>query len=101
MPFGKSYAVSQPSAENTQCATGSYTRNDQASMNTRKVLNLARSAKAPVISAGVMMANIAWKIMNASWGTPVAEVYGSAGSGPTALSPKKGRGPEIAPPPGP
>ena len=34
-------------------------------MNTRNVLNLARSAKAPVISAGVMMANIAWKIMNA------------------------------------
>ena len=43
-------------------------------MKTRKVENLARSAKAPVMSAGVMMANMAWKIMKPSWGTPVAEV---------------------------
>jgi hypothetical protein len=29
-------------------------------MNTRKALNFIRSAKAPVIKAGVMMANMAW-----------------------------------------
>ena len=29
-------------------------------MNTRKVLNFMRSAQAPVIRAGVMMANMAW-----------------------------------------
>ncbi len=33
-------------------------------MNTTMALNFMRSAKAPVISAGVMMANINWKIMN-------------------------------------
>jgi hypothetical protein len=32
-------------------------------------LNFARSAKAPVIRAGVMMANIIWKAMYARWGT--------------------------------
>ena len=30
-----------------------------------KALNFMRSANAPVIRAGVMMANMAWKIMNA------------------------------------
>ena len=35
----------------------------QRTMNTRKVLNLARSAKAPVIRAGVITANMSWKIM--------------------------------------
>ena len=35
-------------------------------MKMRKVLNFARSAKAPVMSAGVMMANIAWNMANAS-----------------------------------
>jgi hypothetical protein len=30
----------------------------------RKALNFIRSAKAPMMSAGVMTANIIWKIMN-------------------------------------
>src|SRR4030065_93172 len=67
MPPGSS-TPSQPGPK-AECAPGSYTRNDHSSMKTRNVLNLARSAKAPVMRAGVMMANIAWKIMNASWGT--------------------------------
>src|SRR3990170_2399157 len=41
MSLGKSKAVSHPSAEKTQWATGLYTRKDHKSMNTRKVLNLA------------------------------------------------------------
>ena len=32
----------------------------QSSMKTRKPLNLIRSATAPVMRAGVMMANINW-----------------------------------------
>ena len=49
--------------------------------NTMKVLNFARSAKAPVIRAGVMMANIIWKTMKARWGTPATR--SALGSAPT------------------
>ena len=41
----------------------------QRSVKTRKLLNFIRSAKAPVINAGVMIANMAWKIIKAWWGT--------------------------------
>ena len=37
-----------------------------------KALNRWRSANAPVMSAGVMIANIIWKAMNARCGTVVA-----------------------------
>ncbi len=37
-------------------------------MNTHSAPNFIRSANAPVTSAGVMMANMAWKIMYAWWG---------------------------------
>ena len=37
-------------------------------MNRTNEPNFALSARAPVISAGVMMANIIWKTMNAWWG---------------------------------
>jgi hypothetical protein len=37
-------------------------------MKSKKPLNFMRSAKAPVIRAGVIMANMAWKIINAWWG---------------------------------
>jgi hypothetical protein len=40
--------------------------------NTTKPENFMRSAKAPMMRPGVMMANMSWKIMNAWWGT-VAE----------------------------
>ncbi len=36
---------------------------DQRTVKTRKAENFIRSAKAPMIKAGVMMANMAWKIM--------------------------------------
>ena len=35
----------------------------QSRLKTRKPLNVIRSAKAPVISAGVITANMHWKIM--------------------------------------
>jgi hypothetical protein len=59
---------SQPPGAHTQCAIGAYTSNDHAPMNNRKVLNFALSANAPVISAGVITANIIWNTMNASCG---------------------------------
>ena len=63
-------------------------------MKIRNVLNFARSANAPVIRAGVMIANIAWKIMNNSCGIPVP----SRGSAPTPFSPKNSVGSPIKPP---
>ena len=59
----------QPPAPQTQCAKGLYTKVDQSNMKTKKVLNFMRSAKAPVMRAGVIMANMAWKTINAWWGT--------------------------------
>ena len=58
----------------------------QRSMKTQKVLNFARSAKAPVISAGVIMANISWKIMNV-WCGIVRRVAGWASEIETSLRP--------------
>src|SRR3990172_4516019 len=52
-------ALSQPPVPHTQWATGSYTRVAHSRVKMRKVLNLMRSAKAPVIRAGVIMANMA------------------------------------------
>ena len=37
-----------------------------------KVLNFARSAIAPVINAGVMIANIIWYAMKVRWGMVAA-----------------------------
>ena len=48
--------LSQPFTPNTQWSTGAKTMTVQSAMKTRKGPNLARSAKAPVMSAGVMMA---------------------------------------------
>ncbi len=61
----------EPSAlENakTQCATGKYTIVTHRPMNSVQPQNFARSAIAPEISAGVMIANISWNITNASTG---------------------------------
>jgi hypothetical protein len=41
-------------------------------MNTMKVENFFRSAKAPVMRAGVMTANIIWNSMNTWWGMVAA-----------------------------
>ena len=42
------------------CAIGLYTQSAHSTMNTNMAENFMRSAKAPEISAGVMMANINW-----------------------------------------
>src|SRR6478735_6592422 len=53
-------SASQPPA-NTQCATGEYTSTSHTEMKTAYEANFNRSAVAPVISAGVMIANVIWK----------------------------------------
>src|SRR5215469_4853999 len=50
-------AFSSPPLPHTICAIGSYTKNDQSTVNSSIALNFIRSAKAPAISPGVMMAN--------------------------------------------
>ena len=58
-----------PSSRNqTECATGKYTRQVQPTTNAIQPRNVARSAMAPEISAGVMIANISWKATKASVG---------------------------------
>ena len=59
---------SQPAGENTQCATGVYTTIAQSPRNQTHAENFMRSAIAPVISAGVMIANISWNAENDSGG---------------------------------
>src|SRR3954449_5603596 len=52
----------------TQWATGKYTSVTQKVTKTDQPRNLARSAIAPEISAGVMIANMSWNIENAAFG---------------------------------
>ena len=63
---------SQPAGENTQCATGAYTTSAQSPRNQTHAENFMRSAIAPVISAGVMTANIIWNAENDSGGIGTA-----------------------------
>src|SRR5262245_53683397 len=56
---------SHPSEDQTMWAMGQYTASSQIVMNATHALNFMRSATAPRISAGVMIANIAWNMMNA------------------------------------
>ena len=42
------------------CASGAYTARNHSARNRTVPLNFMRSAVAPVISAGVMIANINW-----------------------------------------
>jgi hypothetical protein len=53
-------AFSNPPLPQTMCAIGSYTTIDHRTMNTSIALNFMRSAKAPAIRPGVMMANMSW-----------------------------------------
>src|SRR5215831_7582158 len=53
-------AFSSPPLPHTMWAMGQYTIKDQRIMKASIALNFMRSAKAPVISAGVMIANINW-----------------------------------------
>src|SRR6201999_1137478 len=57
------FAFSSPPAPHTICAIGQYTTSDHNERNTAIPLNFIRSANAPVISAGVMIANISWYTM--------------------------------------
>src|ERR1700730_1265789 len=51
-------AFSRPPLPQTMCASGAYTTKNHKIRNSTVPLNFMRSAVAPVISAGVMMANI-------------------------------------------
>ena len=61
-------APRKPPGPQTQWAIGAYTRIDQAPMNHSNAENFMRSANAPTISAGVMMAKVIWKVMNTDSG---------------------------------
>ena len=64
VPPAKSSApslYSQPSVAQTQCAMGEYTTRDQSTVKIRKLAKRFRSANAPLISAGVIAANMSWK----------------------------------------
>src|SRR5690349_20774438 len=54
-----------PSDDHTMRASGQYTARSQIVMKAHQAPNRIRSAIAPRISAGVMIANIAWNITNA------------------------------------
>jgi hypothetical protein len=49
-----------PPTPHTQWATGSYTSVAHSREKTQNAENFIRSAKAPMISAGVMIANMPW-----------------------------------------
>src|ERR1035437_314117 len=71
VPPAKSRApnfLTNPPTPHTQWQTGSYTNVAQASRKIIKDENFILSAKAPMISAGVIIANIAWNIIKAWWG---------------------------------
>ena len=79
----------------TQCAIGEYTRTDHSVRSISHPENFIRSAKAPVIRAGVMMANISWNAMNTDAGmVPM-------GFAPTWCRPQYVRPPISAPLSGP
>lgn len=58
----------QPPVPQTQWATGKYTTVAHRAMNRDHAVNLTRSASAPLISAGVMIANMSWKTMKTKTG---------------------------------
>ena len=51
-------ALSSPPLPHTMCARGKYTINSHSTVNSSMALNFMRSANAPEMSAGVMMANM-------------------------------------------
>src|ERR1700677_1933363 len=51
------------------CAMGAYTRSDHADRNSSIAENFMRSANAPAISAGVMMAKVIWNMAYTDSGT--------------------------------
>ena len=77
VPPAKSSAFSllriQP-VPKTQLATGRYTIVTQMATKIDQLQNLVRSATAPEIRAGVMIANISWNMAKTSTGTPALSV---------------------------
>src|SRR5579883_2455164 len=61
-------AFRNPPLPQTMCAIGAYTPRNQSVMKSTVPLNFMRSAAAPVISAGVMIANISWYTMKVDCG---------------------------------
>src|SRR5438270_9970741 len=53
-------ALSSPPLPHTMCARGAYTTKNHKTRNSTVPLNFMRSAVAPVMSAGVIIANISW-----------------------------------------
>ena len=70
--FPPENAFSKPPLPQTMCAIGKYTISTHSTVNSSIALNFMRSANAPEISAGVMMANISWYIMNVCCGMVAA-----------------------------
>src|SRR5271154_2782512 len=66
--FPPSDAFRNPPLPHTMCASGAYTTINHNIRNKIVPLNFIRSAVAPVISAGVMIANISWYTMNVDCG---------------------------------
>src|SRR5438876_12089982 len=96
VPPAKSSApsfLSQPPSPQTQWASGSQTNVAQSTVKSRNAENFFRSANAPVMSAGVMTANIIWKSMS-TWGGIVFE-YASKGATPTPRSPNHSSPPMV------
>ena len=62
--FALNVPFMNPVGPHTMCASGKYTTNIHSAMNHMIAVNFIRSAIAPTINAGVMMANINWYIAN-------------------------------------
>ena len=66
MPPAKSFTphVASRPPPHTMWTNGKYTNTSQAVRNSMYALNVTRFVNAPVISAGVMIANIIWYAQN-------------------------------------
>src|ERR1035438_6929920 len=70
MPPAKSFTPQDASSPppHTMCTNGKYTNSSHAVKNIEYALNVTRFVNAPVISAGVMIANIIWYAQNTIMG---------------------------------
>ena len=57
-----------PAPLQTMCAIGAYTKVNQTPINQSMAENFIRSANAPTISTGVIMANVIWNVINTDSG---------------------------------
>src|SRR5436309_3627615 len=84
----------KPPIPQFQWAIGTYTNVVQRAMKIRSALNRIRSAKAPMIKAGVIAANFSWNAKYRSSG--IVSEYPRFGAIPTLFSPKSSRLPMNA-----